>query len=89
MTIRVFQIKKRNSSVRAWFRKFQQREGKVKPVVAKQKEMESVKDVQKPPIDEAPLSDITRGIEGFEMTEVSENGCKCGSNCTYDSRTCK
>lgn len=47
-------------STRAWFRKFQQREGKVKPVVAKQKEMESMKDGQKPPIDEAPLSDITR-----------------------------
>lgn len=32
----------------------------MKPVVSKKKEMESMKDAQKPPIDEAPLSDITK-----------------------------
>ncbi|PKU80310.1 protein-serine/threonine kinase [Dendrobium catenatum] len=47
-------------STRSWFKKFQLREGKVKPVVSKKKEMESMNDAQKPPIDEAPLSDITK-----------------------------
>ncbi|KAH0453656.1 hypothetical protein IEQ34_017980 [Dendrobium chrysotoxum] len=47
-------------STRSWFRKFQLREGKVKPVVSKKKEMESMNDAQKPPIDEAPPSDITK-----------------------------
>ncbi|XP_020586296.1 serine/threonine-protein kinase tricorner-like [Phalaenopsis equestris] len=47
-------------STRSWFRKLQQREGKVKPVVSKKKEMESMIDAQKPPIDEAPPSEITK-----------------------------
>lgn len=47
-------------STRSWFKKFQQREGKVKPVVSKRKEMEGIRDGQKPPIDEAPPSDITK-----------------------------
>ncbi|PKA63151.1 Metallothionein-like protein 4A [Apostasia shenzhenica] len=29
------------------------------------------------------------GFEGFEMAEGSENGCKCGDNCTCDPCTCK
>ncbi|KAG0469976.1 hypothetical protein HPP92_016676 [Vanilla planifolia] len=47
-------------SVRAWFRKYQKREGRVKPVSAKKKEMDSMKDAQKPPIDETPPSNITK-----------------------------
>ncbi|KAI0519163.1 hypothetical protein KFK09_006604 [Dendrobium nobile] len=32
----------------------------------------------------------TKGkLEGFEMAEGSEHGCKCGSNCTCDPCNCK
>ncbi|KAL0909437.1 hypothetical protein M5K25_020308 [Dendrobium thyrsiflorum] len=52
-------------STRSWFKKFQLREGKVKPFVSKKKEMESMNDAQKPPIDEAPPSDITKQKAAF------------------------
>ncbi|KAI4331713.1 hypothetical protein MLD38_029869 [Melastoma candidum] len=29
------------------------------------------------------------GVEGGEMGEGAESGCKCGSNCTCDPCTCK
>ncbi|XP_058104515.1 uncharacterized protein LOC131248300 isoform X1 [Magnolia sinica] len=45
-------------SARSWFHKFQPR-GKLKPGTTKNKETENGKDVQKPPIDEAP-SNITK-----------------------------
>ncbi|XP_020571140.1 metallothionein-like protein type 2 [Phalaenopsis equestris] len=32
---------------------------------------------------------VKGGMEGFEMAGGSENGCKCGSNCTCDPCTCK
>ncbi|KAF4377542.1 hypothetical protein F8388_025033 [Cannabis sativa] len=28
-------------------------------------------------------------LEGSEMSEVAENGCKCGDNCKCDPCTCK